>query len=120
MQCEVLNRDENLIEKIAKDDPEYKRVLNSIVERKKKDKTTKKEIAEITKEILNSEAVRFDDDVGVTFGELMVAGAIANNISNKNLGFKELGDLQKVLGEQAEEEKGVVINVITNGQDLGD
>lgn len=112
----------NFIEKVAASDPEYLRVLNSIVERKKenKDESRRKKIAEITKEILTSEAVVLDNGCSVTYQDLMIGRAIANNVGNSELGFRDLGDMQRVLGESAEQETGVIINVITNGQDLGD
>ncbi len=110
----------NFIETISKESPEYQRVIESIVKGKNGKRESKKDIAAITKEILNSDAVVFEDGSSVTFGEAMVAGVIANQFNNKQASFKDLGELQKVIGETTESEKGVVINVITNGQDLGD
>ena len=110
----------NFIETISKESPEYQRVIESIVKSKNGKRESKKDIAAITKEILNSDAVVFEDGSSVTFGEAMVAGIIANQFNNKQASFKDLGELQKVIGETTESEKGVVINVITNGQDLGD
>lgn len=117
---EVLDREETFIERISKDNPQYRKILDSIVESKKRSKSNKKEIAEIVKEVLSSDAVKIDEENSVTYGEMMVAAAISNTMSNSELGFRDLKDVQSVIGESAENDKAVVINVITNGQDLGD
>lgn len=117
---EVLDREETFIERISKDNPQYRKILDSIVESKKGSKSKKKEIAEIVKEVLSSDAVKIDEENSVTYGEMMVAAAISNTMSNSELGFRDLKDVQNVIGESAENDKAVVINVITNGQDLGD
>lgn len=116
---EILTSDESFVEMISKNSPEMKKMIDNIVSQKDSTKESKKGIAEITKEILFSEAVRLDDKE-VTFGELMTVQAVANTMKKSDLGFKDLADMQKVIGENVEKDSGVVINLITNGQDLGD
>lgn len=97
-------------------------VLDSrITQLEKQDKKTqkKKELAEITKELMDSEYV----DVGgvsLTIGDMMIATATANMINNPRIGFKEINDAQKVIEGNTNNMNGVTIVVNTNGQDLGD
>ena len=117
---EVMNSEERFIEKVTKGSPELEKILAKIVENKKVKRDRKKEIGAIAKEILESGAVKIDDESEITYGELLTGKAIANTLGNEELSLKDLQDIQKVIGETTEKESGVVINLITGGQDLGD
>lgn len=108
------------IEVMVRNDSVVKKTLEGIIERKKgKEKEKTRELGRITKEILESEAVVFNDE-SVTFQELIAARAVANSVKNSEIGMKELQDIQRVTGESMEQQAGVTIVINTGGQDLGD
>ena len=81
-------------------------------------------LAEIAKQIGESEYVMFDDEDGVnlTINEKCVAVAYGNMIRNPKTSFRDLNDLQKVVKDDTDDgnKNGIVVNFITNGQDLGE
>ena len=115
------NKKESFLERIKNDT--FKRVLDSRIEQlNKRDKkeNRKKELGEITKEIMESEYVEVGG-TSLTIGDMIVATATANMIENPRTGFKEINDAQKVIEGNTDADAGkftVIIN--TNGQDLGD
>lgn len=93
--------------------------INQLEKRDKKE-TRKKELAEITKEIMDSEYVNLGE-TSLTIGDMIVATATANLVNNPRTGFKEINDAQKVIDNSTDNNSnGVTIIVNTNGQDLGD
>ena len=120
MENQVMNSDERFIDRVTKDSPECKRILDKIVENKKTTKSKKKEIAAIAIDILESGAAKIDEDSEVTYGEVLTAKALANTLNKEDLNVRDLQDIQRVTGETTEKDSGVVINLITGGQDLGD
>lgn len=95
-------------------------------EARKRNQELKKEddfIADRVKNALNSPYIAFDDKGAEhTILDELVASAIANEVKNPKFGFKDLADMQKVVKDENDDNKqsGLVIQVITNGQDLGD
>lgn len=92
----------------------------SQLEKMDKKENRKKELAEITKEIMDSEYVNLGT-TSLTIGDMIVATAAANLVNNPRTGFKEINDAQKVIDNSTDNNSnGVTIIVNTNGQDLGD
>lgn len=89
------------------------------LEKQEKKENRKKELAEITKELMDSEYVNLGD-TSLTIGDMVVATATANMVNNPRVGFKEINDAQKVIDNSTDNNNGVTIIVNTNGQDLGD
>lgn len=120
-EFKLVNGNEGFIEMVTKGSPELEKILGKIVENRKIKKNRPKEIAAITKEILSSGVATIDDDSEITYGDLYTSMALANTFKDpENVTLKDLQDLQKVTGESSGSDSGVVINLITGGQDLGD
>lgn len=120
MEKEV-DKKSTFLEKIKSEN--MKKVVGArITQLEKKDKKEKRksDLAEITKDLLDSEYVDLGD-TSLTIGDMLVATATANMIENPRTGFKEINDAQKVIDGNINADAGkftVIIN--TNGQDLGD
>ena len=82
-----------------------------------------KSLAEIAKAVGESDYIMFDDESdNLTINEKCVAVAYGNMIRNPKTSFRDLNDLQKVIKDDTDDGKnnGIVVNFITNGQDLGE
>lgn len=79
-------------------------------------------LAEITKALGEADYVEFDDDSqNISINEKCVSVAYANMIRNPKTTFKEINEVQKVINNDTDDGKGaLVVNFITQGQDLGD
>ena len=79
-------------------------------------------LAEIVKNLGENAYVTLDDGSDITINEKCAAVAYANMIRNPRTSFKDLNDLQKVVKDDTDDGKtsGIVVNFITNGQDLGE
>lgn len=98
-------------------------ILSQTLKRKEKiakeGKQSSKGISNITKEMLQSDYVRFDDETSITFEEMLVSKTLADMMMKENKTAKDLGEIQKVV-EGNTSDIGVKIVFETNGQDLGD
>lgn len=127
-----MNLNEKREEYLSKLSEEERRITLSLWNEKRKEamkaNKEKKErvatLAEIAKQIGESDYVMFDDesDVNLTINEKCVAVAYGNMIRNPKTSFRDLNDLQKVVKDETDEgnKNGIVVNFITNGQDLGE
>ena len=79
-------------------------------------------LADIVKSLGENAYVTLDDGSDITINEKCAAVAYANMIRNPRTSFKDLNDLQKVIKDDTDDGKtsGIVVNFITNGQDLGE
>lgn len=79
-------------------------------------------LAEIVKSLGENAYVTLDDGSDISINEKCAAVAYANMIRNPKTSFKDLNDLQKVVKDDTDDGKntGIVVNFITNGQDLGE
>jgi hypothetical protein len=79
-------------------------------------------LAEIVKNLGENAYVTLDDGSDISINEKCAAVAYANMIRNPRTSFKDLNDLQKVIKDDTDDGKtsGIVVNFITNGQDLGE
>jgi hypothetical protein len=114
------NKKSAFLEKISNEN--MKKVLDariSQLEKQEKKEKRKKDLAEITKELLDSEYVDLGD-TSLSIGDMLVSTATANMINNPRVTFKEINDAQKVIDNNTNNMNGVTIVVNTNGQDLGD
>lgn len=91
----------------------------SDLEKRDKNEKRKKDLADITKELMDSEYVNVGG-TSLTIGDMIVATATANMVNNPRVGFKEVNEAQKVISNSTDNNNGVTIIVNTNGQDLGD
>lgn len=120
MEDNEIKRKETFLEKIQ--DEKTKAIIGARVEQLKNretDKKRSKELSQIMKETLECDVV----DVGgesLTIGDMLAITAIRNSIDNPRTTFKDLNDAQKVVDNATEQNTGMQVVVITNGQDLGD
>ena len=79
-------------------------------------------LAEIAKQVGESDYIVFDDGDNLSINEKCVAVAYGNLIRNPKTSFRDLNDLQKVVKDDTDDgnKNGIVVNFITNGQDLGE
>lgn len=79
-------------------------------------------LAEIAKQVGESDYIVFDDGDNLSINEKCVAVAYGNLIRNPKTSFRDLNDLQKVVKDDTDDgnKSGIVVNFITNGQDLGE
>lgn len=89
------------------------------LEKRESKENRKKDLADITKELLDSEYVNVGG-TSLTIGDMIIATATANMVNNPRIGFKEVNEAQKVISNSTDNNNGVTIIVNTNGQDLGD
>lgn len=92
-------------------------------EANKETKDRIKSLAEIAKAVGESDYIMFDDESdNLTINEKCVAVAYGNMIRNPKTSFRDLNDLQKVVKDDTDDGKnnGIVVNFITNGQDMGE
>ena len=88
---------------------------------KKETKEKAKEIAAMTKELMTTEYVHFDDGTSLTVAEMALAVATRNTLSNPKSTFKDVNDIQKVIDNDISQGSGGLVVVINNnGQDLGE
>ena len=118
---EVARKKKSFLESITS--PEEQMILEGTIKRKeliaKEGKKKAKGIANITREMMEADYVKIDDDIGVTYEEMLGAKMLANMMRKQDLTPKDLSDLQKVSdGNTAD--VGIKIVFETNGQDLGD
>lgn len=118
---EIMNDKEAFLSKVPKSErPIYEAILNKKIKQLEKNNKVAS-IAELTKELMETEMIKFDDDSSLTFADMHLAVAIRNNLSSNKLGFKEINDIQKVISNDVDTNKnGCTIIINTNGQDLGD
>ncbi len=120
-EAEIAEKKKSFLETIA--DSEEQKILAETLKRKEKIQAEGKKasvgIANLTKEMLQSEYVNIDGDVGLTFEEVLVARTLGDMMRKQNKSGKDLSDIQKVV-EGNTSDVGVRIVFETNGQDLGD
>lgn len=96
---------------------------------KRKENKEKKEkedyVADRFRMLLNADYVVLndenDEEVHHQVIDELVVAATANAIKNPRFSFKDMKDLHDIVQEEKEiDNGGVVVQIITNGQDLGD
>lgn len=118
---QVNKKKESFLQSVASKEEQL--ILAETLERKKliqaEGKKAATKITDLTKEMLDSPYVKFDDDTEITFAEAIVAKTLADVMAKPNKTAKELSDLQKVVnGDTFDNSIKIVFE--TNGQDLGD
>ncbi len=122
--AEVLNEKDIYLAQLKKNQPDVYKILETRIKQrelsKKEAKEKAKTLAEVTKELLESEFVKLDDGVDLTINDLLVAKATATLMSSDKTTFKDLNEAQKVIKNDTDDNRGgftLILN--TNGQDLG-
>lgn len=122
--AQIVNETEKFLAKIEKTSPELLPFVKARLKQKELAKVNNKEkaksLSEVTKELLEGEYVKLDEDLDFTISDLLVSRATANLVQNEKLTFKELNDAQKVISNDvAKDSGGFHLTIVTNGQDLG-
>ena len=104
----IRHRHQPILDKKAKD------LLN---EKKQKSKN----IAEATKELLEQDFVKFEDESSLTIQDMLLAKATRNMLLNPKTTFKDINEIQKVIDNDITSGgTGLTVVINTHGQDLGD
>lgn len=117
---------EKFLSQIKSNSPELFPIIEARLKQKELQKENNKEkaktLAEVTKELLEGDFIKLNDDDEnfISINDLLVSRATANLISSKKTTFKDLNEAQKVIKNDTDDNRGgftLILN--TNGQDLG-
>lgn len=120
---EILNQKERFLQKCSADE---KPIFEAILDKKAKDllnekKQKSKNIAEATKELLEQDFVKFEDESSLTIQDMLLAKATRNMLLNPKTTFKDINEIQKVIDNDITSGgTGLTVVINTHGQDLGD
>lgn len=88
---------------------------------KSENKSKAKQLAEITKEMLEGDYIDLGDDTNLSVSELLISKVMYNALTSNKTSFKDLNDAQRVVDNNTSEGKnGFTLVLNYNGQDLGD
>ena len=126
-RCNIATAKENYLNSLTEEERKitiarWKQKQREGVEKAKEKRDKVATLAELTKALGEANYVEFDDDGdGITINEKCISVAYANMIRNPKSSFKDINEMQKVIANDTDDGRGqLVVNFITNGQDLGD
>lgn len=102
------------------EDEEVRGLYRTILE-KRVGKNRAKDLAKTVKDLIESDYVTFSDGTGLTINDMLTVKVVKNMLEKEDLAAKDLIDLKKVASDEDKEVNlGLQINIITNGQNLGE
>jgi hypothetical protein len=126
-KCNIANARNEYLSKLSEEEraitiARWKQKQREGIEKAKENREKVRTLAEITKALGEANYVEFDEDGdGISINEKCVSVAFANMIRNPKSSFKDINEMQKVIANDTDDGRGsLVVNFITNGQDLGD
>lgn len=118
---------EKFLSQIKSNSPELFPIIEARLKQKELQKENNKEkaktLAEVTKELLEGDFIKLNDDDEnfISINDLLVSRATANLISSKKTTFKDLNEAQKVIKNDTDDNRnGFTLVLNYHGQDLGD
>jgi len=113
----------NKEEYLAKLSPEMQSITLGLLERKRTRKENVElvnDLQELTRQVLDSDVVVFEDDSSLSLKEMYVPAIIHKVLKSDGADLKTLLDLQKLEQNKDDNNNTFKVEFITNGQDLGE